>query len=359
MVTGRRLEQRSRPCLVCWGDGVPAWAKNEAVGPRRVAFGRGTERPISVLRPAGRYPPGSGSLFSGTSGAPSVSPGRSRNGDPSSRSAGEFGPSRGSSERAPGGRLLTESVRDCRAACFDGRPLTRSRQSFQLDRFSRSRISVMTASSSSPYRASMASKGTSSFQAMPMTWDTSSSERSWSLWTPMASEGSQRRACMAKRPPKGSARRLPPADGDWGPDGKRTGPRAEACLCRPSGEAIHQLGHGRHDDRFAQGLDLRVTRSKGCVVDPGVADPLPSIGRGCLPFGGCNPGRGSGPSPGSASSLAGSEYPLNEMTGSLHVHLKDEDRRRKQTVPWGCRFPDEEAPRVAQRKSLRGRPSCH
>lgn len=47
------------------------------------------------------------------------------------------------------------------------------------------------------------------------------------------------------------------------------------------------------------------------------------------------------------------------MTGSLHVHLKDEDRRRKQTVPWGCRFPDEEAPRVAQRKSLRGLPSCH
>ena len=47
------------------------------------------------------------------------------------------------------------------------------------------------------------------------------------------------------------------------------------------------------------------------------------------------------------------------MTGSLHVHLKDEDRRRKQTVPWGCRFPDEEAPRVAQRKSLRGRPSCY
>ncbi len=202
MVTGRRLKQTSRPCLVCWGDGVPAWAKTEAVGPRRVAFGRGTERPISVLRPAGRYPSGSGSSFSGTSGAPSVSPGRSRNGDPSSRSAGEFGPSRGSSERAPGGRLLTESVRDCRAACFDGRPLTRSRQSFQLDRFSRSRISAMTASSSSPYRASMASKGTSSFQAMPMTWDTSSSERSWSLWTPMASEGSQRRACMAKRPTK-------------------------------------------------------------------------------------------------------------------------------------------------------------
>ncbi len=285
MVTGRRLEQTSRSCLVCWGDGVPAWAKTEAVGPRRVAFGRGTERPISVLRPAGRYP--SGSSFSGTPGAPSVSPGRSRNGDPSSRSAGEFGPSRGSSERAPGGRLLTESVRDCRAACFDGRPLTRSRQSFQLDRFSRSRISAMTASSSSPYRASMASKGTSSFQAMPMTWDTSSSERSWSLWTPMASEGSQRRACMAKRPPKGLARRLPPADGDWGPDGKRTGPRTGACLCRPSGEAIHQLGHGRHDDRFAQGLDPRVTRSKGCVVDPGVADPLPSIGRGCLPFGGC------------------------------------------------------------------------